>query len=122
MDTCNSYVKTYCVCVKEKDDECAKRYLKYLNCEKALHQNYHDKIKISYGKLLHDVIMVKNNLTHLLITGDFDVMQEIYEQKKNLPLDNCQFICSLDVQNLDNATYWKTFADSWQLFHKYFLT
>ena len=123
MDTCNSYLKIYCDCVKDKDTGCANRYLKYLNCEGALPQDYHNKIKASYSRLLDDVIMVKKNLTNLLITGDFDLMQGIYEQKKNLPLDNCQFICCLDV-DLDtqfNATYWKTFADGWQLFRKYFL-
>ena len=123
MDTCNSYLKIYCDCVKDKDEGCANRYLKYLNCEGALPQDYHNKIKASYSRLLDDVIMVKKNLINLLTTGDFDLMQEIYGQKKNLPLDNCRFICSLDV-DLDtqfNATYWKTFADGWQLFRKYFL-
>ena len=125
MDTCNSYVKIYCDCVKDKDVGCSKRYLKYLNCKDGLPQNYHDKIKISYSKLLDDVIMIKKNLTYLLITGDFVLMQKIYEDKKNLPLDNCQFICSLDVEDLDvqfNNTYWKKFADGWQFFRKYFLT
>ena len=68
--------------------------------------------------------MVKKNLTDLLITGNFEMMQEIYEQKKDLPTDNCRFICSLDVEDIDtqfNATYWKAFEDGWKLFSKYFL-
>ena len=124
MDTCNSYLKSYCDCLKDKDDDCAKRYFNYLKCEDDLPQNYYDKIKASYGRLLKDVLMVKKNLTNLLITGNFEMMQEIYEQKKDLPTDNCHFICSLDVEDLDtqfNATYWKAFEDGWKLFSKYFL-
>ena len=124
MDTCNSYLKSYCDCLKDKDSGCAKRYLLYLSCEDALPQDYHDKIMVSYNKLLNDVIWIKKNLTDLLITGNFRMMQEIYEQKKALPMDNCHFICSLDVVNLDtqfNASYWKAFKDGWRLFSKYFL-
>ena len=124
MDTCYSYLKIYCDCLKDEDHHCAKRFLGYLNCEDNLPQNYYDKIKASDGELLQDVLMVKKNLTDLLITGNFEMMKEIYEQKKDLPTDNCHFICSLDVENIDtqfNATYWKAFEDGWKLFSKYFL-
>ena len=123
MDTCNSYLKGYCDCLKE-DYRCAKRFLGYLNCEDDLPQNYYDKIKVSYGRLLDDVLMFKKSLIDLLITGNFEMMQEIYEQKKYLPTDNCRFICSLDVEDIDahfNATYWKAFEDGWKFFSKYFL-
>ena len=125
MDTCSSYLKSHCDCLKDdsKDPGCADRYLDHLKCENALPQNYHDEIRSSYSMLLNEVIMVKKNLTHLLIKGNFEMMKEIYEQKKDLPMDNCHFICSLDVENLNtqNASYWKKFADGWQLFSKYFL-
>lgn len=111
MDTCNSYLKFHCDCLKEDDPGCAKRYFKYLNCEDALSQDHHDKIKTSYNSLLANVIMVKKNLTELLITGNFEMMQEIYEQKKDLPMDNCHFICSLDVENKANASYWQQFSE-----------
>ena len=124
MDTCNSYLKIYCHCLKMEDNNCAKRFFHYLECEDVLPQNYYDKVKESYGKLLRDVLMVKKNLTDLLITGDFEMIKEIYEQKKDVPTDNCHFICNLDVEDLDaqfNATYWKAFEDGWKLFSKYFL-
>ena len=125
MDRCSSFLKSHCDCLKDdsKDPGCAKRYFNYLKCENPLPQNYHDEIRVSYSTLLNDVIMVKKNLTHLLITGDFEMMKDIYEQKKDLPMDNCHFICSLDVENLntENANYWKAFADGWKLFGKYFL-
>ena len=124
MDTCNSYLKIHCDCLKDKDSGCADRYFKYLSCESALPQNYHDAIRDSYNTLLDDVMMVKKNLTHLLIKGDFEMMKEIYEQKKNLPTDNCHFICSLNAENVNtqhNATHWKAFTEGWKLFSKYFL-
>ena len=124
MDTCYSYLQTYCINLGKNDYEGAKRFLGYLGCKDALPATYYDKIQASYGILLSDVMMVKKNLTNLIVTGNFTVMQEIYEQKKNLPVDDCHFICSLDVENLDtqfNTTYWKTFQDGWQMFRKYFL-
>ena len=126
MDACNSFLKSHCDCLKDdsKEPGCAKRYLELLKCESNLPQNYHDEIRASYNTLLTEVITVKKNLTRLLITGDFEMMKEIYEQKKDLPMDNCHFICSLDVENLNiqhNATYWKAFAEGWKLFGKYFL-
>ena len=77
MDTCNSYLKSHCDCLKDKDLGCAKRYFEYLNCENDLPQNYHDEIRSSYSTLLNDVIMVKKNLTHSLVTGNFEMMKEI---------------------------------------------
>ena len=124
MDVCNSLLKSYCDCLKDGDSGCVGRFFKYLSCEDALPQTYNDKFKAAFNKLLADVIMVRKNLTELLITGDFKMMEEIYEQKKNLPMDNCQFICSLDVQSIDsdNATYWKKFSDAWNnIFSQYFI-
>ena len=126
VDTCNSYLKSHCDCLKDKDPACADRYFKYLSCDSALPQNYHDEIRTSCSTLLNDVIMVKKNLTHahLLIQGNFEMMEEIYEQKKNLPTDSCHFICSLNAENVNtqhNATHWKAFAEGWKLFSKYFL-
>lgn len=124
MDTCYSYVQTYCTCLGEHNQDCATSFLEYLGCKDALPSTYYDKIKVSYSKLLSEVIMVKKNLTSLLVTGNFKVMQQIYEQQKYLPVDNCLFICSLDVEDLDkqfNTTSWKTFQDGWQFFKKFFL-
>ena len=124
MDMCNSFLKLHCDCLKDdkEDPGCAIRYYKHLNCENALSQDHHDKIKTSYTSLLANVIMVKKNLTELLITGNFAMMQEIYEQKKDLPMDNCHFICSLDVENKVNASYWQQFSEGWKLFSKYFIS
>ena len=122
MDTCISFLKSYCDCLKDEDHHCAKQFFGYLKCEDVLPQNYYDKIKASYHRLLKDILMVKMNLTDLLITGNFEMMQGIYEQKKGFLTDNCHFICNLEVEDLDaqfNATYWKAFEDSWKLFTKY---
>ena len=123
MDTCISYLKSYYDCLKEKDLYRAKRYLGYLKCKDVPSQNNYDIIKASYGELLNGVLMVKKDLTDLLITGNFEMMQERIERKKDLLTDSCHFICSLDVEDLHaqfNVTYWKAFEDGWKLFSKYF--
>ena len=122
METCNSYLKAYCDCLKDEDHEGAERYFTYLKCEDILPQNYYNNTKASYDRLLNDVLMTRKNLTDLLITGNFKKMLAVYEPKKDLATvtDNCHFMCNLEVEDL-HTTYWRTFEDGWKLFSEYFL-
>ena len=46
-------------------------------------------------------------------------MKEAQEQEKNLPSDNCHFICDLDMEDSDEGfNYAKAFEIGWKIFSK----
>ena len=123
MGECMADLQMYCTYSKNGDYYNARNMIHNLTCEGDLSQDYYDKIKAPYGKMLKYVLMVKKNFTDLLITGNFEMMQEIYELRKDLPTDKCHFICILGVENLDtqfSSSYWRSFEDGWKFCSKYF--
>ena len=123
MDMCKSYLEVYCYCSMNKNAKCAERYYKYLNCKDAIPENHYTTIKGPYIELLDQVLTLKTNLTQLLINGNFELLEEVYEANKDFPMDNCQFICDLDVENVNSKfaeSKWKFFEDGWKFFSRYF--
>lgn len=124
MEMCKLQLQQYCSLIengKSSDKEEIKnemeRLLDYLECKTEISQDHFKKVKASYARLLNNVLMTKKNLTNLIIKGDFEKMKAAQNREKNLPSDNCHFICDLDVEDSESSyNYGKAFEKAWEFF------
>jgi len=127
MQKCKLVLQQYCLLIgKEEPSDSEKieidQLVSFLECKSKISQDHFSKVQAPFYRLLEHVLITKKNLTDLIIQGDFTKMKEAQEQEKNLPSNNCHFICDIDVEDLDESfNYSKAFETAWKIYSKVFL-
>ena len=101
LETCRMWLQEYCTLkkneksLKDKEVETMNRFADWLGCKEPLPEaGHYETILPTFTERIYSIYDNRKKLENLLIVGDFEKMKIAQQKAKNLPSEDCQFLCT----------------------------